>query len=183
MTQRAHKILLVEPDPTCIELIVRSLSGRFKAHITCAPDAASCLDADLVEPHELIITELTVGQADGLELIGNLMSLSVRPVILLADAIRSEQAIEALRLGVRDVFHRPIAIEQFLDAVDAALRTYDAQRQHAVRYHRMREMVRRVIQERRDLNKRIELVCRDLVGAHRRLVDRVLTFQQARSSA
>ncbi len=41
----------------------------------------------------------------------------------------------------------------------------------------MRELVRRVIRERRDLNRRVELVCRDLVGAHRRLVTRVLSSE------
>jgi DNA-binding response OmpR family regulator len=181
MTERAHEILLVEPDPTCVEILVRSLSARFNAHITCAPDAESCLDADLLEPHELIITELKVGQSDGLELIKKLMSLGLRPVILLADEITCEQTIAALRLGVRDVFRKPFAVELLLDAAEAALRTHHLQRQRAVKYRRMRELVRRVIHERRHLNRRVELVCRDLVGAHRRLVDRVLTFQQARS--
>jgi len=181
MTGRAYKILLVEPDPTCVEILVRSLSGRFNAHITCAPDAESCLDADLLEPHELIIAELEVGKSDGLDLIRKLMSLSVRPAILLVDEMTCEQAIEALRMGVRDVFHKPFAVESLLDAAGAALRTYQVQRQHAVKYHRMRKLVRRVVQERRDLNRRVELVCRDLVSAHRRLVDRVLTFQQAKA--
>ena len=181
MAGRAHKILLVEPDPTCIEILVRSLSGRFNAHITCAPDSESCLDADLLAPHELIIAELKLGQSDGLELIKKLLSLSFRPVILLADEISCGQAIQALRLGVRDVFHKPFAVERLLDAAGDALRTHQVQRQHVVKYHRMRELVRRVIQERRDLNRRVELVCRDLVGAHRRLVKRVLSTPQAGS--
>jgi hypothetical protein len=45
----------------------------------------------------------------------------------------------------------------------------------------MRELVRHVIRERRDLNRRIELVCRDLVEAHRRLVHRVVEFKGSQS--
>jgi hypothetical protein len=39
-----------------------------------------------------------------------------------------------------------------------------------------------VIGERRDLNRRIELICKDLVGAHRRLVQRVLAEQPTTSA-
>ena len=53
---------------------------------------------------------------------------------------------------------------------------------HAARYRRLRELVHRVIRERRDLNRRIELVCRDLVEAHRRLVHRVVESEGMRSS-
>jgi hypothetical protein len=45
---------------------------------------------------------------------------------------------------------------------------------------RLRRLLRRLLRERRELRQRTELICRDLVGAHRRLVDRVLTIQGRR---
>ena len=107
--------------------------------------------------------------------------VGVRPIILLARQPTCEQAIEALRLGVRDLFRKPFPVEQLLDAAERLLYGHDLRRQRAVKYHRMRGLLRRVIRERRDLNRRIELICRDLVQAHRRLLHRVLTVEEAKA--
>ena len=50
-----------------------------------------------------------------------------------------------------------------------------------VKHKNLRQLVRRVLSERRDLNRRIDLVCKDLVGAHRRLVQRVLATEPAKA--
>ena len=70
---------------------------------------------------------------------------------------------------------------ELFDAAERALRGYEVRRQHQAKYRRMRDLLRRVIRERRDLNQRIDLVCRDLVGANRRLVHRVLDFEEAKA--
>ncbi len=180
-----RKILLVEPDPELLEMFVACLMRRFDAHVTCVPDAASCLDVELTNPHDLVISEFDLEDSNGLQLARDLRTLGHRPLILLTDDIDSDEAIEALRLGVSDLFRKPFDIEELLDAVDRLTCGYDLRRQHAAKYKRMRDLVRRVIRERRDLNRRVELVCRDLVGAHRRLVDRVLASEEshAKSSA
>lgn len=165
-----------------VEILVASLVRRFDAHITCVADTESCLDVDMVEPHDLVISELGLGGSDGLELAGKLMSLGERPIILLADDVTCDEAIEAMRLGVSDLLRKPFPIAHLLDTAEQLSRVHHLRQRHAVKYRRMRELVRRVIRERRDLNRRIELICRDLVRAHRRLVDRVLTFQEAKSN-
>ncbi len=181
MAERAEKILLVEPDADTLEAIVAALSRRFDVQITCVATADACLEVELVEPHNLIITELRLEEEeeDGLELIRQLTSLSARPIIVLADEPGLSDALAALRLGVADMFPKPCRMAQLLDAVELALRTHQVRRTQAVKYRRNRELLRRVIRERRDLNRRVELICRDLVGAHRRLVHRVLDSEGA----
>ena len=182
MAAPCHKILIVEPDPEILEILVASLARRFNAHLTCVGDATACLDVEMVDPHDLVIAELSLKEMNGLELAGRLMTLSPGKVILLADDPTYADAITAMRLGVGDLFRKPFAVERLLDAVQRLLYGSKLQRQHAAKYHRMRKLVRRVIRERRDLNRRIELICRDLVGAQRRLVHRVLALEGPESN-
>ena len=177
MSDRTPKILLVEPDPDMVDMLVGLLRRRFDAQVTCVDGAEACLHTDLYDPHDVVIAEWELEDSDGLQLTENLTILSPRPIILLADEPSSRDAIGAMRLGVRDLFVKPFPFEDLLDATARALAGHELKRQRAAKYHRMRDLVRHVIRERRDLNRRIELVCRDLVEAHRRLVHRVLALE------
>src|SRR3990172_5712837 len=181
MSDRNPKILLVEPDPDMVEMMVGLLRRRFNAQVTCVSNAESCLNTDLYDPHDVVIAEWELEDSDGLQLTENLTILSPRPIILLADEPTSRDAIGAMRLGVRDLFTKPFPVEDLQDATERAVPPHELKRQQAVKYRRMRELVRHVIWERRDLTRRIELVCRDLVEAHRRLVHRVLALEGAQT--
>lgn len=183
MPTRTPKIMVVEPDSEILEILVAGLSGRFDAHLTCVDSAESCLDVEVVDPHDLIVAELELADSSGLDLTEHLMALSHRPVVLLADEPSTEQVLAALRLGVRDLLPKPFPVSQLLDAAEQALSGHHMRREHAVKYHRMRGLVRTAIRERRELNKRIELVCKDLVGAHRRLAHRVLEIGGSQSAS
>ena len=176
MTDRCHKILIVEPDPDVLEILVASLSRRFDALLTCVSNGNACLDVEMTDPHDLIIIDERLADMSGLSLADKLMSLATRPVVLLTGETNFDDAVTALRSGVADIFGKPFPIEDLLASTDLLLRDHTLMRQRVAKYHRMRRLVRRVIRERRDLRRRIELVCRDLVGAQRRLVHRVLTM-------
>lgn len=177
MAKRPPKIALVEPDPQLVELLVDSLARRFKANLTCVTGAESCLDVDMLNPQDLVIAELALDGSDGLELAGHLMSLGARPIILLADQVTCEQAIDAMRLGVSDLFRKPFPVGEMLDSAERLVRRHRLRRERATRHRRLRTLVRRIIHEHRSLRQRTDLICRDLVGAHRRLVDRVLSVE------
>ena len=178
MANREPHLLLVEPCADLTEMFVSALARRFDAQITCVHDAASALDADVDLPHDVVITELDLGDYSGVQLVEQLSSLGSRPVVMMGEEPLAEDVIEALHLGVRDFLSKPFAIAELLDAVERALHGADIRRAQQARYRNMRELVRRVIRERRELNQRVDLLCRDLVGAHRRLVHRVLAMEQ-----
>ncbi len=172
------KILLVEPDPRLLEMLVESFVQRFDAHLTCVGSAEDALDVEVVEPHHIVVSELDLPVMDGLTMTQHLMDLADRPVILLAEEPGASQAIEAMRLGAVNLFPKPFAVSDLLDSMQQSLHKAQATHQMRAKHIRLRQLVRRVIRERRDLNKRIDLICRDLVGAHRRLVQRVLADEQ-----
>ena len=180
MASAFHKIILVEPDPEIVEILVSSFSKRLDAQITCVSDAESCLDVEMVDPHHIVVSELELPDCSGLELAEQLSTLSPRPIILMAEDPTPQDAINAMRLGVRDLLIKPFPVGDLLDAVERDLRGHEIKQAHAAKYHRMRRLLRKVLRERKDLNHRVELVCRDLVGSHRRLVHRVLHTQEPR---
>ena len=177
MPDVTYKILLVEPDADVLEIIVDALSRRFDAYITCVSTAEACLDTELLEPHDLVITDLDLADSGGLELAEQLFSLSDRPVFLLADEPDPEDVIRAMRVGVSQLFIKPFPVRDLLDTAEVAMRAQTLKRAQIARHQRTRDLLRHVIRERRDLDQRIELICRDLVGAHRRLVNRVLEHE------
>ncbi len=177
MNARAYRILLIEPDPGIVEMLVASVARRFDARVTCVRDGASGLDFDFTEPQDLVISEHALPDGNGLDLAEKLLATSGRPVILLMDKASFGGAVAALRQGVADVFQKPFDMATLLEAAERALDGFELRRRAAVRHRHLRELVRRMIRERRDLNQRMELVCRDLVGSHRRLVDRVLALE------
>ena len=173
------KVLLVEDDPRLLEMLVASVVRQFDAHLTCVGSAEDALDIEVVEPHAIVVAELALPGMDGLTLTRHLMDLNDRPVILLADEPCASHAIEAMRLGAADLFPKPFAMGELLGSMTRALERSQRARQFQVKHHRLRGLVRKVLRERRDLNRRIDLICRDLVGAHRRLVQRVLAHEDA----
>ena len=177
MHEQAPKILLVEPDAELLEMLVSSLSRGLDAHLTCVADAESCIDVVLSETHDLILVDLSVADAEGVDIVHAVRTFTDRPLVLLADDPDCHAVLEMLRTGADDVLLKPFAMTSLLEQARELIARDRLQRRRASRHHRMRELVRRVIRERRELNKRVELVCRDLVGAHRRLVDRVVAVE------
>lgn len=169
-----EKILLVERNPRIIEMLVEAFVRRFDAQITCVSSAADALDVEIFEPHAIAIVDTRIDDLDPLTLAARLCELSDRPVILTGCDPTTADVIEALRMGVVDFFTKPYEIEGLLDRMTAALSAHRQQRARVQREERTRRLLRKVIRERRLLNERVELICKDLVGAHKRLATRVL---------
>jgi DNA-binding NtrC family response regulator len=134
---------------------------------------------EIVEPHDLAIADVDLPGMDGIELARHLLEFSERPVILTSGRPTMGQAIEAIRLGVTDYLPKPYPLPYLEEVAEKALQTQVRRRRRRRRYHHMRRAVRKAVTERRALNDRLDLICRDLVSAHRRLVHRVLEHEQS----
>ncbi|MCP4589310.1 MAG: response regulator [bacterium] len=180
-TTRRRKILVVDNDPHTVEMIVELFVRHLNAHLTCVSSAEDALDIEMLEPHDALIAEVNLPGMNGVALAERAMELAWRPVILMSNDPNLSQAVGGLRAGAIDFFTKPFDLECLLAAAERALEQAEAERNRTQRHHRLRALVRRVIRERRDLNQRVDLICRDLVGAHRRLIHRVLDREQERA--
>jgi len=172
---RPSKLLLVETDAPLVELLVESITARLDAQLTCVASAEAALDIDLFEPHDLMISRVELPGLDGLELADRILQVRRRPVILMCEQATLELALAALRTGVSDLLPKPFDVAGLLQLVDQCLYAYRESQGMQQRYRQLRGLIRRVIRQRRELNQRVDLICRDLVGAHRRLMTRVLS--------
>ncbi|NOT02228.1 MAG: response regulator [Phycisphaerales bacterium] len=169
-----NKILVVVPDAVMLEIVVDVLAEAFQSHVTCAATGADALDLDCIESHHVVLTQLKLPDMSGLALARQIMALRDRPVIVIAENPTVDEMVGAIRAGVADLFTTPVDVERLSDALRTGLARDATNRRQSRREARLRSVIRRVLRDRRQLNQRIELVCRDMVGAHRRLFHRVV---------
>jgi FixJ family two-component response regulator len=79
------------------------------------------------------------------------------------------RAVESMRLGACDMLIKPFDLRRLSEVVREAARAQLARRRDEIRRRRLHELASRIVRERRELRRRVDLVCHDLVGAYRNL--------------
>lgn len=171
------KILLVQPDGRLVESLVRTLLTNFDAELRCVAGGLKALDREMLEPHDIILADLQLEDMYGLDFVKRIRELNPVPLIVTADAPSAADMIECIRLGVSDVLIKPPNEHQVVEAVERLVRSHQADKQSRRQATRNRDLVRMLIQERRRLNQQIDILCRDLVDAHRELVEKFMDRQ------
>lgn len=174
---QGDRILAVIQDPASLELLSDAAARSFDAQITCAYNGSDALDVDQVEIHHIAILSLDQPDMSGFELARRLLKIRFRPVIMIAADPTGKDVMEALRLGVTDFLPTPLDRDSLMNALTRCLCRGRAMRRTVERQKKQRLLVRRLLRDRRNLNQRIELICRDMVGAYRRVFHRILSLE------
>jgi len=173
MPDQRVNILLAEEDSHLADMITRCLQDMLPASVTHTPSVGVALREELTARHHVVVASMSLPDADGLELVRELRVTNRCPVILMADNLSVEQTINAMRLGVTDLFCKPFDLHDLCQAVGRAA-THELKRRRArIRYRRLRRLASQIVRERRDLRQRMDLICQDFVYAYRRLAQRV----------
>ncbi|MEK7657514.1 MAG: sigma-54 dependent transcriptional regulator, partial [Elusimicrobiota bacterium] len=115
-------LLVVDDDADLRAALVRYLEA--KGHSTLqAPDAGSALKAVENEPVELVLLDLSLPDAGGLEVLESLRRLEPDlPVLILTGNADIAVAVRAMRLGANDYLVKPFGNEDLALRVQRALR-------------------------------------------------------------
>ncbi len=175
--QRA-KILVVTPDAVTLQIVIGVVATRCDADVSIATSGSEALDIECEEQHHVVVTMESLPDMSGFDFIGRILGLRNRPVILISDSPQPDQMVRALRIGVLDVLSEPVDADRLQAAVERGLRQDIRERRRQQREQRYRSLLRQVLRDRRELHQRMDLICRDMVGAHRRLFHRVLCDEQ-----
>jgi DNA-binding NtrC family response regulator len=174
ITGNPPRILVVEDDPGITELLQSHLEYSMGAKVTIASNARDAIELDAEEPAEVIILDYMLPDMDGLELYSELNNRNQRPVILITGHPTLGRAIEALRLGASDMLVKPFDMDKLSQTLFAAIEKSRRTQSRIKRLIRMRQLAKNVLVERRSLRKKIDLVCRDIVGAYKELAEKFI---------
>ena len=96
---------------------------------------------------------------------------------MLDNQIDAQRVLAALRAGAGDIFTPPYDRHQILTTIRRAVQAKRDRDRRELRTTRLRRLSSRLIRDRRELRQRVDLICRDLVQAYRRLVSKVVDSQ------
>ena len=176
------EILLVEPDENIAEMIVEHLGdssgwndglndepGVNIRHLTTAEQA---LGEFCVKPADIVLTAWDLPDGCAMTMTREMKAHAPCAVIFLTPEPTVQMTIDAMRAGAIDVLVKPFDLNRLTQVVDQALAMRREKKLTDLRQRRLRELATRIVRERRELRRRVDLVCHDLVGAYRNLAQK-----------
>jgi putative nucleotidyltransferase with HDIG domain len=132
------KILVVDDEPSIRELLTRAVSNMAREvdEAESARDAAARMEG---QNYDLIISDLTMADGDGMELLAHVrQNFWDGGFILISGYATSDKVIAALRQQASDFLVKPVSIAEIRESVKRTYRQVLAQRE-ARAYHGMLE--------------------------------------------
>ena len=118
----SKKRILVVDDEQQITLVLRSGLAKHGYDVRVAAEGESALELFRLWTPDLVVTDLSMPNMNGLELCRRLRSTSSVPIIVLSVKGDESTKVEALDSGADDYVTKPFGIGELLARVRAALR-------------------------------------------------------------
>jgi two-component system KDP operon response regulator KdpE len=120
-TERRTKALLVEDDRNIVDLIRSNLAVR--GFDTCISlDGRRALQLLETEAPDIVLLDLMLPDADGLELCRQIRERSSVGIIVVSARAGQQEKVAALNFGADDYMTKPFGIEELLARITATLR-------------------------------------------------------------
>lgn len=116
-----HRILIVDDEPQITRVLRRGLTMH-GYDVRVAADGESALETFHDWAPELVVTDLSMPNIDGLELCRRLRAISQVPIIVLSVKGEERTKVGALDAGADDYVTKPFGMDELLARARAALR-------------------------------------------------------------
>ena len=167
----SSEILVLSGDPTLLADLSDALDESFGARVTSAESIEEARRQIADRSFDLLLTDAGLDEAT-LEFVGETTVAGI-PTIAFESEMCVDRLLGALRAGVIDVLTSPIDFIHLQRIVGATLEARHDARSDRTRQQRLKELSSRMVRDRRMLRQRIDLLCKDLVTAYRRLAEKV----------
>jgi two-component system KDP operon response regulator KdpE len=115
------RILIVDDEPQITRVLRRSLiTHGYDVHV--ASDGESALQTFGDWPPDLVVTDLSMPNMNGLKLCRRLRAISTLPIIVLSVRGEERTKVEALDAGADDYVTKPFGMDELLARIRATLR-------------------------------------------------------------
>lgn len=116
-----HKILVVDDEAQIIRVLRRSLTTH-AYEVRTAADGQAALELFHDWNPDLVVTDLSMPEMNGMELCRAIRKTSTTPIIVLSVKGEEHNKVEALDAGADDYITKPFGINELMARVRAALR-------------------------------------------------------------
>lgn len=118
-----HALMLIDADGQFATTFAQYVTSRgYSLRHASARQILADMNAGLLNPPDLIITEVDFKEVDGLWLVGHLRERLGRPILVHSASRRADDAPVALRLGADAFVRKPCDPAELLERVNAVLR-------------------------------------------------------------
>lgn len=118
---KKHKILVVDDHDLSRENLVEMLVSN-DHEVKSVEDGQKAMDAVIAEKFDLVITDLKMPHADGMQLLEFIMSMNVQSVVIMVTGYGTvSTAVEAMKLGAFDYITKPLKDDLVILTVNRAL--------------------------------------------------------------
>ncbi|HEX6777171.1 MAG TPA: response regulator, partial [Ktedonobacterales bacterium] len=173
------RILVVDDEPGVLMTIqaILKMEGYDVQGATNGQDALSSLQD---QPYDLILTDLRLGDDDGLDILAELRKYSPDTVAIVLTGYASlESAIQAMRQGADDYLVKPTDVEELKLTVARALERQRLQRELAERVRELEVANQQIQRFNSDLRRQVNQATETL----QRKVDELADAKQALEEA
>src|SRR5687768_1207624 len=166
-TETRPRILVVDDEPTLVELIGDVVGTGMQCRIIVAKTVAEARKLLASEPIELLVTDVSLPDGDGTSLLATLRQKQPNAsAIVITGAPSVDRAIMALRDGALDFLPKPFTAKILQERVKRALAQQAIIAKKERRLERLRVAVKRLNEARRLVSKKVDLLCNDLITAY-----------------
>lgn len=117
-----HRRILVVDDETQITRVLRTSLSSHAYDVRVANDGETALEIMKDWTPDLVITDLSMPNMDGLELTRRLRTTTKVPIVILSVRGEERSKVQALDAGADDYVTKPFSMEELLARVRASLR-------------------------------------------------------------
>jgi len=128
-----HRIAVVDDEPHIRDLLSLALGHRGFA-VRCAADGAEALELVREWSPDLIVLDVMMPKASGIELLPSLRRITDAPIVMLSARGELDDRVESLAHGADDYISKPFEISELLAHVDAKLRRPHLEKRAALEY-------------------------------------------------
>lgn len=171
------RVLVVDDEPEIRQILAESLRG-LDVHVESAGSAREAVQIGLSRRPDLLVADLRLGDASGLDVIDKLRSAGGDlPAVVITGSHEVEVLAEATRRRPVEVMTKPLDLPRLRECVRRELAGLTRRRRAQRRELRLRRLARRVNLQRKDAQKQLDTTCADLAEAYRALSGQLASQQ------